>query len=54
MTDKMREDLRKIRKNHRKSAKHLLQNGGFFNSHCAKGSTFWYIAQWHLRKARNG
>lgn len=46
-------DKRKLRRGHRKSAKNLLKNGGFFNNFSARGSTFWCVAMWHLKKARN-
>lgn len=47
-------DPRKKRRGHRRAAKSLLSNGGFFNNYSASGTTFWWIAQWHLKKARNG
>lgn len=47
-------DPRKKRRGHRKSAKNLLSNGGIFNGYSARGSSFWCVAQWHLKKARNG
>lgn len=47
-------DPRKKRRGHRRAAKSLLSNGGFFNNYSAPGTTFWWVAQWHLKKARNG
>lgn len=46
-----REKFRK-RRGHRQAARHLLTNGGFFNNYSAPGSTFWYVAKWHLMQAR--
>lgn len=46
-------DKRKSRRGHRRSAKTLLNNGGFFNNYSAPGSTFWCVAMWHFAKARN-
>lgn len=45
-------DKRKRRRQHRKAAKNLLINGGFFNGFSAPGSTFWQVAQWHKAQAR--
>ncbi len=45
-------DKRKRRNQHRTAAKRLLKGGGFFNGYSARGSTFWYVAQWHLSQAR--
>lgn len=47
-------DPRKKRRGHRRSAKRLLSNGGVFNNYSAPGSSFWCVAQWHLKRARNG
>lgn len=45
-------DIRKRRRQHRKNARNLLNNGGFFNGYSAPGSTFWMVAQWNLMQAR--
>lgn len=45
-------DKRKKRRAHRKAAKNLLKNGGLFNGFSAPGSTFFCIAQWHLKQSR--
>jgi hypothetical protein len=45
-------DRRKRKRQHRKSARFLLTNGGFFNSYSAPGSTFFEVAAWHLKQAR--
>lgn len=45
-------DRRKRRRQHRKNAKRLLENGGLLNGFSAVGSSFWYVAQWHLQQAR--
>lgn len=45
-------DKRKRRNQHRTNAKKLLKSGGFFNNYSAVGSSFWYVAQWHLSQAR--
>jgi len=37
---------------HRKAAKYLLGNGGFFNGNSAPGSTFHAIALWHRQQIR--
>ncbi|WBU87711.1 hypothetical protein [Escherichia phage EP_H11] len=47
-------DPRKKRRGHRQAAKSLLRNGGLFNNYSSPGTTFWWVAQWHLKKARNG
>lgn len=49
----MVEDKRKKRRSHRKAAKKLLNSGGFFNNFSAIGSTFWCVAQWHIKQSRN-
>lgn len=49
----MAEDKRKVRRGHRRSADNLLNGGGLFNSFSARGSTFHYVAMWHLKRARN-
>lgn len=46
-------DKRKKRKAHRNMAKNLLGGGGLFNGYSARGSSFWLVAMWHLKKARN-
>lgn len=43
----------KKRRGHRQAAKSLLNGGGFFNGHSARGSTFHCVAVWHLKQARN-
>lgn len=48
----MKTDKRKKRRMHRNAAKNLLSNGGLFNGFSAPGSTFWCVAQWHLKQAR--
>lgn len=53
-TKVVNKDPRKKRRGHRQAAKNLLRNGGIFNNYSAPGSTFWLVAQWHLKKARNG
>ncbi len=45
-------DRRKRRRAHRRKAKYLLSNGGFFNNYSARGSSCWEVAQWHLACAR--
>lgn len=45
-------DKRKRRRQHRQNAKHLLNEGGFFNGYSARGSTFGEAARWHLAQAR--
>lgn len=49
----MKEDKRKKRRLHRNAAKSLLSNGGLFNNFSAPGSTFYAVAMWHLKQARN-
>lgn len=46
-------DKRKVRRMHRQAADNLLSSGGFFNSFSARGSTFHFVAMWHLNRARN-
>ncbi len=46
------QDRRKRKRAHRRAAKNLLGNGGLFNGFSAPGSSFWYVAQWHLKMAR--
>lgn len=43
-------DKRKRRRQHRRAARELLK-GGFLNGYSAPGTTFWYVAQWHLKQA---
>jgi hypothetical protein len=45
-------DERKWWHQHRTSARKLLGSGGLFNNYSAVGSSFWYVAQWHLSQAR--
>jgi hypothetical protein len=45
-------DNRKRRRAHRRAAKNLLSQGGFFNGYSARGSTFRQVALWHLEQAR--
>jgi len=46
------EDRRKARRGHRKMAKRLQKEGGFFNNFSAVGSTFWCVSKWHQLNAR--
>ena len=46
-----RERKRK-RRMHRTVARHLSREGGFFNHFSAIETTFWHVAQWHLKRAR--
>ena len=45
-------DKRRRRRQHRKIARQLLREGGFFNNYSAPGSTAWCVAQWHKANAR--
>ena len=45
-------DRRKRRRQHRLAAKNLLRNGGFFNYHSARGTTFYEVVMWHLFQSR--
>lgn len=45
-------DIRKRRWQHRRAARNLLKQGGFFNSRSARGTTFGQVAAWHLEQAR--
>jgi hypothetical protein len=45
-------DNRKRRRQHRRAAKRLLDNGGLLNGFSDVGSSFWQVAQWHLQQAR--
>lgn len=45
-------DKRKRRREHRRAASNLIGGGGFFNNGSAPGSTFHFVARWHLAQAR--
>jgi hypothetical protein len=45
-------DKRKRRHQHRTNVRELLGSGGLFSNYSAIGSSFWYMAQWHLSQAR--
>lgn len=45
-------DNKKRRKQHRRAAKNLFHQGGFFNGYSARGSSMGQVALWHLAQAR--
>lgn len=47
-------DKRKQRRFHRKAARSLVNAGTLLNAKAPIGSTPWMVAQFHLRRARNG
>lgn len=45
-------DKRKLRRQHRATARHLRRTGGRGDGPATIGSTVWAVAGWHLAQAR--
>lgn len=48
----MKEDKRRVRREHRTAARDLIRGGTLFNARAPIGSTPWMVAQWHRQRAR--